>query len=207
MGHAAGFLMVGDCGTKTAQMTRMRARRARPPLDEAKLHELALTYVGRFATTRAKLRSYLARKIRERGWEGPREPDLEALATRFSDQGYVDDMAYALSKSQALAGRGYGKRRLLQTLRIAGVDEADSETARDHADREAVAAALRFAERRRLGPFANAPVRDPKQREKALAAMVRAGHSFTLTREIVRLEPGAEIDLGDLTDRATRNAN
>lgn len=199
--------MVGDCGTKTAQMTRMGTRRTLPPLDEAKLNELALTYVGRFATTRSKLRFYLSRKIRERGWNAAREPDLEALADRFADQGYVDDPAFALAKSQALAGRGYGKRRLLEKLRAAGVAEADSEVARDHADRQAVAAALHFAERRRIGPFALAPARDPAQREKALAAMVRAGHSFALARAIVGLEPGAEIDLGDLADRAGLRAN
>jgi regulatory protein len=180
----------------------MRARRTLPPLDEAKLNELALAYVGRFATTRAKLRSYLARKLRERGWGGAREPDLGTLADRFATQGYVDDTAYALAKSRALTGRGYGKRRLLQTLRAAGVEEADSEAAREHADTEAVAAALRFAQRRRIGPFAPAPLSDPKQREKALAAMIRAGHSFALAREIVRLEPGSEIVPGELADRA-----
>lgn len=180
----------------------MRARRAQPPLNEARLDELALTYVGRFATTRSKLRSYLARKIRERGWDGVREADLEALANRFAEQGYVNDPAYALAKAQSLSARGYGKRRLVEKLRSAGIEEGDSEAARDHADREAVAAALRFAERRKLGPFAAAPARDPKQREKALAAMVRAGHSFGLAKEIVRLEPGAEIDLADLCERS-----
>jgi regulatory protein len=185
----------------------MRARRAPSPLDEAKLNELALTYVGRFATTRSKLRSYLARKIRERGWDGGREADLEALANRFASQGYIDDTAYALSKAQGLAARGYGKRRLVQKLRADGVEEADSEAARDHADRETVTAALRFAERRKIGPFASETTRDPRQREKALAAMVRAGHSFALAREIVRLEPGAGYDVEELVARAGLETN
>lgn len=179
----------------------MAPRRA-PPLDSRKLEELALAYVGRFATTRAKLRSYLARKIRERGWNGGEEADLAAIADRFAEQGYIDDSAYALAKSQALTGRGYGKRRVLQSLRVAGIEDGHSEAARAHADREALAAALRFAERRRIGPFAESPLRDPKDREKLLAAMIRAGHPFALAREIVRLAPGAEIDLDDLAQRA-----
>src|SRR5919106_540225 len=154
-------------------MAPPRAHKARPPLDSRKLEELALRYVERFATTRAKLRYYLARKVRERGWDSEREPDLEGLAERFARQGYVDDSAYALAKSQALSGRGFGKRRLIQTLRVAGVGDDDSESARRHADEAAVSAALRFAERRRLGPFAGAPLRDPKERERALAAMIR----------------------------------
>jgi len=178
----------------------MHARRRPPPLDEAHLSELALRYVERFSTTRGKLRAYLARKVRERGWSGAREPDLARIADRFASQGYINDAAYALAKSEALTGRGYGKRRLVQTLRAAGVGEEDGAAAREHADAEAVTAALRFAKRRRIGPFADSPLRDPKQREKALAAMIRAGHAFGLARAILSLAPGADIDADALAE-------
>jgi regulatory protein len=187
---------------KNGVMTRFRPRRELPPLDEDKLNELALRYVGRFATTRAKLRNYLARKVRERGWSGPREADFAAIAERFSAQGFVDDAAYALGKSRALTGRGYGKRRVLETLRVAGVEEEDAAAAHDHADLERVDAALRFARKRRIGPFAAVRPSDSKEREKAIGAMVRAGHPFGLARAIVLLGPGETIDLDDLTERA-----
>lgn len=170
-----------------------------PPLDEGRLNELALRYVGRFATTRAKLQSYLSRKVRERGWDGAREPDLAAIAERFSAQGYVDDSSYAVTKSQSLTARGYGKARVMQALRAAGVEEAEGAAARDHAEREAVSAALRFAQRKRVGPFAEIAPRDPRERQKALAAMVRAGHAFELARAIVALPPGTEVDPDQLT--------
>ena len=178
-------------------MTRMRSTRAPVPLDSRRLEELALRYVGRYATTRAKLIAYLGRKIRERGWQEQREPDLERIATRFSDLGYVDDAAYALAKSRALSSRGYGKRRLDDKLRLAGVREDDSAAARDHADDSAVAAALRFARRRKIGPFASGE-RDAKQREKAIAAMIRAGHAFALARTIADMPPGTEADEDNL---------
>jgi regulatory protein len=174
-------------------MARLRPTRPRSALDGKRLEELALRYVGRYATTRAKLRSYLARKLRERGWEGEAAPDLDALATRLSQLGYIDDAAYALSKSQALASRGYGRRRLEAKLRIDGVGEEDSEAAREHAEAEAVEAALRFAERRRIGPF-GAEIGDSRRREKAIAAMVRAGHSLSLARAIASLPPGASLE-------------
>src|SRR5262249_9063485 len=81
---------------KNGAMALSKARRARSPLNEEKLSELALSYVGRFATTRAKLQAYLRRKVRERGWEGGRPPDFEAIAQRFADRGFVDDAGYAL---------------------------------------------------------------------------------------------------------------
>jgi regulatory protein len=171
-----------------------RPPRAPVPLDARRLQELALRYVGKYATTRAKLRQYLTRKIRERGWAGAGEPEIDRLADRFAEIGYVDDAAYALAKSRSLTARGFGKRRLVDQLRHAGVDEADRTEANAHADDEAVGAALRLAQRRRIGPFANEPA-DPQLRQKWIAAMVRAGHGFALAKVITGMRPGQEIDL------------
>jgi regulatory protein len=182
-------------------MVRRRDRRERPPLDRHRLDELALAYVGRFATTRSRLESYLARKLRERGWAGEQPPDVEAIAERLAGLGYVDDAAYALAKARSLTGRGYGSRRVRQSLRAAGVGEEDSGAARDHAEAEAVESALRFARRRRIGPFGERPA-DRLEKEKALAAMIRAGHGFDLSRTILALEPGCEFDIESLAEKA-----
>jgi regulatory protein len=180
-------------------MAHTKARR--PPLNEEKLSELALRYVGRFATTRAKLQAYLLRKVRERGWEGERQPDFEAIAQRFTERGYVDDAGYALAKSRSLMGRGYGKRRVVQALRLAGIDESDGEAARKLADAQAISAALHFAEKRRFGPFAVHPATDTRERDKALAAMLRAGHGLDLSRAILKLRRGEPIDLEKFSAR------
>ncbi len=181
-------------------MPRPKAAKPRQPLNESTLAEMALRYVGRFATTRAKLKTYLERKLRERGWDAATDPPIASLIERFSAQGYIDDAGYALSKSRALSARGYGAARLRQSLRAAGIDEADSVAAREHAEGEAIAAALRFAKRRRIGPFA-AERPDEKLRQKAIAAMIRAGHGFALARTIVALEPGAELDAMESGDQ------
>jgi regulatory protein len=183
------------------------SRRTPSPLTDQKLTELALRYVGKYATTRSKLRAYLGRKLRERGWNGDRVPDVEAIAERFARSGYIDDEAYALSKAQSLTVRGYGKRRVLQSLYVAGVEQEDSGAATDHADGKAVAAALRFAERRRLGPFAADRPADPREQEKALAAMLRAGHGFGLSRAILAMGPGEQIDAEDLIERYQPKTN
>jgi regulatory protein len=174
-------------------------RRSRPPrpLNRQSLEELALAYVGRFATSRARLRDYLARKLRERGWEGSEPPQAEALVERFAEHGYVDDAAFALAKSRSLTGRGYGARRVHQALRVAGIDEQDGADARAIAAGEAAGAALRFAERRRIGPFAVSPL-DRQARDKAIAAMLRAGHAFALAKAVVDLPPGSDPDPSEL---------
>lgn len=178
-------------------MEKTTGRRARPPLGDEQLRELALRYVARFATTRARLRAYLARKVQERGWDGDRGPDFETLVGRLVELGYVDDSAFAVAKSRALVGRGFGERRVGDALRRAGVDEDDGREARDYARSEAAEAALSFARRRRIGPFGARPA-DPASREKAIAAMVRAGHRFALARALVDLPPGADVNADQL---------
>ena len=164
---------------KTGQSTRRPPR----PLDSARLDELALSYVARFATSQAKLKAYLARKLRERGWEGPGEPRVDEVARRLVDAGYVDDVAFARAKSGSLMRRGYGQRRVSQVLGAAGIGEDVCEEVRagEGAQRRA---ALALARKRRFGPF-GASALDRPAREKQVAALLRAGHALDSARELV----------------------
>lgn len=173
-----------------------RQRRVPKPLDEERLRELALHYVGRFATTRAKLRTYLNRKLRERGWAGAAPADVAALVERIGELGYVDDHAYAVAKASSLSARGFGTRRVRQALQQAGVAEDDAEDGEQLARDQALDSALRFARRKRIGPFAVGET-DSAAREKALAALIRAGHDFRLARRIVEAAPGEELNLAN----------
>lgn len=164
---------------RRAQGARRRAR----PLDALRLDEMALAYVARFATTAAKLERYLVRKLRERGWEGEGEPDLGALVGRYVELGYVDNAAFARAKGGSLLRRGYGPRRVRQALAEAGIDEATRADVRSGAAAER-RAALALARKRRFGPF-GAEKPDRAQREKQLAAMLRAGHTLDSAREMV----------------------
>ncbi len=164
------------------------------PLDGAALERAALRYVERYATTRAKLAAFLTRKLRERGWDEAGEPPVAALVERLAGLGYVDDRAFATARAAALGRRGYGERRVDAALRAAGIGEEEGAEAREEARRGAWAAALRFAERRRIGPFA-AETPDRAGREKALAGLLRAGHPIALAKRLVTARPGEIPDL------------
>ncbi len=164
-------------------------RRPLPPLNSADLERYALRYVERYATTRAKLAIYLSRKLRERGWDGEKSPDPEALAERMAELGYVDDRLYAESKAGAMARRGLGARRVREALRFAGVEEEDAAALAPAIAAEGLASAIAFARRRRIGPYAREAADRPLQ-EKQMAAMIRAGHAPGLARAIVRMAPG-----------------
>lgn len=171
------------------RMTRSHPQNKRPPLDEARLRDLALHYVGRFATTRGRLLSYLHRKVRERGWESETSPDFEALANRLAELGYVDDAAYAQMKGAAMTRRGLGVRRVRTTLQADGVAEVDREGAEDKARDEAWDAADTLARRKRIGPYALAAA-DPAVRQKQIATFLRAGHDFATARAWIQAAPG-----------------
>lgn len=166
-----------------------RLRNEHPGYDGKTLEQAALSYAGRYATTRAKLAAYLRRKLRERGWNGPGEPPVEGLVERMAALGYVDDRAFAAARAATLARRGFGERRVRAALRAAGIEDEDSREAREEARRGAWQAALRFAERRRIGPFAETEP-DQAGREKALGALLRAGHPPEHARRLAHARPG-----------------
>jgi regulatory protein len=170
----------------------MTGKRLPPPLDEQALRDMALRHVARFATSRGKLLAYLKRKIKERGWGGEEPADPEGLADRFVDLGYIDDAGFAVMKSGSLGRRGYGARRIDEALRAAGIAEGDREQADANTASEAWNAAERFARRKRVGPYATGPL-DPKQRDKAIAAFLRAGHDYAMARRWVDAAPGEAL--------------
>lgn len=160
------------------------------PLDPPRLEELALAYVARFATSAGKLTQYLKRKLRERGWDGANPPDVPALIERFVDAGYVDDAGFARGRASSLHRRGYGDRRVEQTLRGAGIAE-DVRASVQGDEAESRRAALVLARKRRFGPF-GAERPDPAKREKQFAAMLRAGHPLDSVRVLIDAASEAE---------------
>lgn len=196
----------------------------KPPLTEGALRDLALHYAARFATTGARLEGYLARKLKERGvaevtgedgaedgGEGGAkygakdgsgrtvQIDIPALVARLVELGYVDDDAYARARARDLGARGYGGRRVEQVLRFAGVDESLRQA---HAPGEAAGrrAAALMAQKKRLGPWAGErsgdsdPLARRKAHEKAVAAMLRAGHDYAHVKFILGAASVGDIE-------------
>lgn len=169
-----------------------RKHRKARPLDETGLRDLAMNYVARFSTSAHKLEAYLVRKIRERGVAEDARLDPAAVVERMVELRYVDDEAYARARSGSLMRRGYGARRVEQTLRHDGIgDELREDIApSEYRRREA---AIRLATKRGFGPFAKLEL-DQAKREKQIAAMARAGHDFATARLIVESERAEQLD-------------
>ena len=171
----------------------MRSGRGPKALDAAALDALAIAYLGKYATTRHKLRTYLVRKVAECGWEGEGEAPLDAIVARCAELGYVDDALFAEARGAALTRRGYGAQRVAAALRGAGIDAETAAPVREAAEDGALDTALAFARRKRIGPFGPEST-SPDQRRRHLAQMLRAGHSPEVARRVAFAKPGSILD-------------
>lgn len=167
-----------------------------PRPDAASLHEAATAYLARYAATRASLLRVLDRRIaRWTARVGPDAADPETVAglreaarsivERLVRAGAVDDAAFARQRAARLVrmGRSPGAIR----AHLAGKGIARSLAAASVSDDPEIAlrAALAFARRRRLGPFApDAGTPDP---HRTMAAFARAGFARATAEQVLRL--------------------
>jgi len=163
----------------------------KPPTRE-RLEKSALHYLERYAASAEGLRRVLLRKVARAAHAGVADraqgaSDVDAVVAKLIAGKLLDDSRFAEGRAASLARRGLPRGRIAQRLKIAGVDGDDIEHALgslDEAGENDFKAAVIFARRKRLGPFAD-PARRAAARMKHLAAMARAGFSGELARRIV----------------------
>ena len=178
---------------------------SRPParMTEPKLAEAALFYLSRYASSSGNLRRVLLRKVqRSAAFYGddpePLKPVIDALVAKYAQNGAVDDTAYAESQVRKLRRRGSSARLIVQNLNAKGVPaDIIAETASSLSEEAGdPAAALRFAQRRRLGPFR--PAGRAENRQRDLAALGRVGFDYQVATLIVDAK-----DVAALMERIT----
>jgi regulatory protein len=187
----------------TPQSRPKRKTRAKPvarKMSAQRLANIAKYHLERFSTTAAHLRQVLMRRIdraiRAHGGDrGEVARWVEELLARLIASGALDDSRFASAKAASLRRKGKAPARIRAALRAKGVSAADAALASPDelhpADEDAaLAAALAYAKRRRLGPFR------PKERlpddrrerlarwQKDLAAMIRAGFAYDVARRV-----------------------
>ncbi len=173
--------------------------RLKPPTEE-RLTKSALHYLDRYATSAANLRAVLERRVLKACRGLDLDPEdfagmIDAVLEKCLRAGLVDDRAFAEMKAASLRRRGGSQRTIEAKLTAKGVDRETIRTALtndEHTDDEA---ALVFARRRRLGPFRKPETRQAR-REKDLAAMCRAGFSFSLAQKVIDAEDDSQDDSG-----------
>lgn len=186
--------------------TKTFTRRKPRPLSEERLRQAAFYYLQRFAATEASLVRVLEGKIkRALGPDADREELAQwgevarKVAQSCLELGLVDDRSYARARARRLHRQGKPLQRIGGMLAEKGVGAADVDHALEALAEECgpaldLRAAIVFARRRRLGPFARERSDDPDLRRKALAAFGRAGFPYNLAVQVLDADDVSVLD-------------
>ena len=169
------------------------------------LENAAMHYLERFASSSRNLRRVLMRKV-DRSlahWgedgSGNREAcaaQVDAVIAKLASLGYLNDAAYAEMKTRSLHRQGKGSRTIRATLAAKGIDADLTASALDSLAEEVaepdLAAAIKLARKRRLGPFR--PGMREEFRQKDLATLARAGFDFDTARRVIEAESAEALN-------------
>lgn len=169
-------------------------------MNAQRLHRIALAYLERYEASEASLRAMLERRV----WKAANAhgqdaaefaPMIEDAIAKAIAIGFVDNARFASNQVRQQRARGASARAIGARLKAKGIDESMIGQALDGDERDDEAAAWRYAQRRRLGPFR---LRERvERRDRDLAALCRAGFSFSLAASVI---DGEEEQKGFLSD-------
>lgn len=172
-------------------MPRPRSRQP-PDVTPTALEKAAFHYLERYASSAENLRRVLMRRVDRAARAGAIEraeggTRVDALIERLRARRLLDDAAYADGRARSLSRKGRSRAGIARTLAMKGVDRDTVDAALAglaDAGETDLAAAVRFARRRRLGPFRSTKERAAR-RERDLAALGRAGFAYEVARLVV----------------------
>lgn len=181
------------------------------PPTRASLHEAALAYLARGAASADSVTKTLERRTTawaRRATRAGRDAELVTAQTasaresipeivaRLREVGLVNDGAFAEARAKRMATAGRSRRAISAHLAQKGVDAATVREAVPHDSGSELAAALAFARKRRIGPFARESSdgetldRDERRavEKKALGALARAGFDWNVCERVMRMD-------------------
>ena len=160
------------------------------PVTRSRLHNIALHYLERFASSSENVRRVLMRRVERAALVHDTDRDeardwINDIVKRFEETGLLDDRRYAENRTASLHRQGTSRRGIQMRLIQKGVDGDLVAEALEEAGDDFIAA-VTYARKRRLGPYRTRERED--RRERDLAALGRVGFSYETAKRIVDAE-------------------
>lgn len=170
-----------------------------PPkrISQTYLHNSGLYYLQRYSSSVENFRRVFKRKIiKSCSFHTDQNPEeclelLEGIIENFVRSNLLNDETYAYGKISSLRRIGQSKQSVVQKMQMKGINselidqtlqKIDGQNENSEFD-----AALIFAKRKKIGPFASA--NKEVHHTKQLAMMARAGFSYDISTKILKLNP------------------
>jgi regulatory protein len=174
------------------------------PITAKSLQWQSKKYLERYLATSAQLRRVLQRRVYRRLQAFPNEDRaafnelVEAEVQRCVELGYLNDEKVAELWVEQLLSRGDSRLSILRKLCNKGLSKSlVNDTLAQHDDsndgQQELLCAIAYARRRGLGPFRREPSVRNDKRQKDLAAMIRAGHGYDYSRQIINTDNITEL--------------
>ena len=166
-----------------------------------RLTNKALHYLGRYASTTARLRQVL-QKFAKRKLETAKPKDIEeaieVVIAECQKFGYIDDQNFIDSRIRAGRNAGRSERQITQKLLQAGIDREMAQTSLN-AHREGYAqaewlAALTHIRKKQLGCYGKEREPSPEAYQKQMAKLARAGFGLNIIKQILSIDSTEEAE-------------
>lgn len=163
-------------------------------MTKTRLQNIALYYLERFDSSAANLRQVLKRRVFDYARNMPdfdfsaAEVWIEEIVARFEELGYINDNRYAEFKIDNYLLSGKPERYIRQKMQQKGISGDVVSRVLDNREFDEEAMALRFASKKKIGPFRPDEDSRRQNRQKDLAALVRAGFRYDTASKIVGAE-------------------
>lgn len=163
-------------------------------MTKTRLQNIALCYLERFDSSAANLRQVLKRRVFDYARSTPdfdvsaAEVWIEEIVSRFEELGYINDSRYAEFKIDDYLLSGKPERYIRRKMQQKGISEDVVSRVLDNREFDEEAMAMRFASKKKIGPFRQDEDSRRQNRRKDLAALVRAGFGYETASKIVGAE-------------------
>lgn len=187
-----------------------KRKEKRPPkkITPSYLHNSGIYYLERFVASKSHFKTVMARKAK-RSCMHHKEQDYDEclkmvaeIADKFEDMGLLNDALYTTGMVTSLRRRGLSRNAIIQKMRIKGIDPPDTISALNdldeaHHDTEKnaeIAAALRLARKKKMGPYRMNTLQSSSHDDQAkelnrhMGRFARAGFSYEITKYVLEMD-------------------
>ena len=172
-----------------------KTKKSAPKLPtKARLRNVALYYLDRFESSEENLRSVLKRRIDKYAFfDKAYNPTLayqwaEEVIAECLKQNFVNDTRYVEFKVNSYLNAGKSRRYIEQKLKQKGIDENVVAQFFDDDNYSELETALNFARKKKIGRFRIDESARLENRQKDLAALVRAGFDYDVAKTVLEDE-------------------
>jgi regulatory protein len=178
---------------ENSEILAKKAKKIRK-ITKQRLKNIALYYLKRFDSSVDNLRRVLKKKVYdyayyESSFDKKETFDwIEELLEDFERMGYLDDRRYAEFKIKDYLLSGKSERYIQTKMQQKGISQELISSILSNKDYDVEKMAIRHAEKKKIGPYRNDEEARKNNRQKDLAALVRAGFDYDVACRVIGME-------------------